>query len=642
MKRKLMKQLPLLALALVATIIVGSLTSASSPPLAPSASGELYAPDRILVRFKPGVSAATIAALHRAQGAVAIREIPQIRVQVLRVPSNRIPEVFAAYSRNPNVLYAEPDYIAHALGDPNDEYFPKQWGLDNDGQAYKDSQSGMVDADVDAPEAWDITIGSSAFIIAILDTGIDQNHPDLDGKLAGNKNFTDSSTVDDLYGHGTHVAGIAAAETNNTEGVAGVGYNSSLLNVKVLNDQAVGYYSWIANGIVWAADNGAKVINMSLGGTRKSSTLEDAVNYAWSKGVVLAAAAGNSGNPSPTYPAKYENCIAVAATDSNDQKAGFSSYGSWVDVAAPGLDIFSTFPNHDYAIGKSLDYDFGSGTSMSTPFVSGLAALVWATEYGNSNSAVRDRIEATCDAIPGTGEYWIHGRINACKAVGGTACDEMPAVTDIAITAISAPSSVVQGDTVSVDVTVENVGNQDVTTNINVIFTDDTDSVTIGTQTISSLAAGASTTLTFSWDTSSVSLGDHTLTASHDFTDDDDTNDSKSVTVTISETADTMHVPAIDMWYVKRGPNYFVYTSVTIVDESNNPVSEATVYLTTTLPDGSTVSDSGITGSDGTVTFSVKSRQNGTYASEVTSVTHASLTYDPVANFETSESLSVP
>jgi len=215
-------------------------------------------------------------------------------------------------------------------------------------------------------------------------------------------------------------------------------------------------------------------------------------------------------------------------------------------------------------------------------------------------------------------------------------------VTDIAITAVDAPSSVVQGDVVDVNVTVENVGNQDVTSTITITLTDDTDNVTIGTKTISGLAAGASTTPTFSWDTTGATIGDHTLTASHDFADDDATNDSKSVTVTISEGADTMHVSAIDMWYVKRGPNYFVYTKVTIVDESGYPVSDATVYLTTMLPDGSTVSDSGITGGDGTMTFSVKSQQTGTYTSEVTDVIHASLTYDSAANLETSESLTVP
>ncbi len=387
----------------------------SSPPAQPpSAHG------RILVKFQPWTSPASRAALHRAQGGQPIRLIPGINVEIVNVPAGAEGAKAAAYARSPLVAYAEPDYIARALGDPNDTFFAKQWGLDNDGQEYKAGQSGTADADIDAPEAWDIVTGATAIKIAILDTGIDQDHPDLDDKLVGNANFTDSGTVDDLYGHGTHVAGIAAAETNNAQGVAGVGYNASLLNVKVLNDQGSGYYSWVANGIVWAADNGAQVINMSLGGSRKSRTLEDAVNYAWSKGVVLVAAAGNSGNSSPTYPAKYANCIAVAATDANDQKASFSEYGSWVDVAAPGVDIFSTFPNRPYAIGKSLGYDYGSGTSMSTPFVSGLAALVWATGYGTSNSAVRDRIETTADPIPGTGQYWLYGRINACNAVGGS------------------------------------------------------------------------------------------------------------------------------------------------------------------------------------------------------------------------------
>jgi len=408
-------------------LIFASLASASSPFLAPPAAGELYAPDRILVRFAPGVSVSGMAAIHRANGAVLIREIPRIGVQVLRVPTNRVPEMVAAYSRNPNVLYAEPDYVAYAVGEPDDTCFDKQWGMHNTGQT-----SGTPDADIDAPEAWDITKGTAEIKIAILDSGIDQDHEDLcpdtnSCKMLASKNFTDSPTVDDKYGHGTHVAGIAAAITNNGTGVAGVGYNSSLLNVKVLNDQGSGYYSWIADGIVWAAVDGAKVINMSLGGKQKSSTLQNAVNYAWSNGVVVVAAAGNDGNPSPNYPAKYENCIAVAATDDDDAKAGFSNYGDWVDVAAPGLYIYSTFPNHPYAIGKSLNYDYGSGTSMSTPFVSGLAALVWATSYGTSNQAVRDRIELYADPIAGTGTYWIHGRINACRAVGG--CEVPPEPT---------------------------------------------------------------------------------------------------------------------------------------------------------------------------------------------------------------------
>src|SRR3989304_1482938 len=165
------------------------------------------------------------------------------------------------------------------------------------------------------------------------------------------------------------------------------------MNVKVLDDSGSGYYSWIANGITWATDNGAKVINMSLGGSSGSSTLRDAVNYAAANGVVIAAAAGNSGNSSRTYPAYYSTVIAVAATDSNDARASWSSYGSWVDVAAPGGNIFSTFPHHPYQINKAPGYDFGSGTSMATPHVAGLAALVWGSGLCTTNTCVRAQIE---------------------------------------------------------------------------------------------------------------------------------------------------------------------------------------------------------------------------------------------------------
>ena len=373
----------------------------------------------VLVKFKESASSHEINDTHKKLGGRVKETIPEINVQVVDVGGKRVGEIVSAYARNSRVEYVEPNYIAYALGASDDTYFDKQWGMHNAGQT-----GGIVDADIDAPEAWDVVTGSAVIKIAILDTGIDQSHEDLASKIGLQENFTDSNTVDDLYGHGTHVGGIAAAITNNNTGVAGVGYQSSLMNAKVLGDNASGYYSWIANGIIWATDNGAKVINMSLGAGRKSATLEDAVNYAWNNGVIVVAAAGNSGNPSRTYPAYYQNCIAVAATDDNDQKASWSSYGSWVDVAAPGVDIYSTFPDHSYAIGKSLNYDYGNGTSMSTPHVAGIAALVWSTSYGTNAQEVRNRIEQTADAVVGTGSYWTWGRVNACNAVGGNCSGE--------------------------------------------------------------------------------------------------------------------------------------------------------------------------------------------------------------------------
>jgi len=227
-----------------------------------------------------------------------------------------------------------------------------------------------------------------------------------------NVNFTDSTSYKDIYGHGTHVAGIAAAIPDNSIGIAGLGYDATIMNVKVLGDDGKGSYSWIAQGIVWAADNGAKVINMSLGGTSPSSTLEDAINYAWSKGAVVVAAAGNSGTSSPFYPACYSKAIAVAATDQIDKVPSWSNYGDWVDVAAPGNGIYSTLANSSYG--------YKTGTSMASPFVSGLAALVFTVvrdTNGNRllNDEVRTQIEANCDDIGVSGIG--NGRINAYKSV---------------------------------------------------------------------------------------------------------------------------------------------------------------------------------------------------------------------------------
>ena len=231
-----------LATVMVLPLLLGATPVQGSPPDQPP-----FSLDRILVKFEPGTSPVERAAIHRLQGGRPIRVIPGVEVEVVAVPTGAEEVRAAGYARHPHVAYAEPDYTAFAVDDPPDPFFGKQWGLNNVGQDY-DGRSGTVDADIDAPEAWEITTGSADVIVAILDSGIDQDHPDLYGKLVGNYDFTGSSTVDDNHGHGTHVAGIAAAVTNNGEGVAGIGYDSSLLNVKVMkvfDDTLWGSYSWI-------------------------------------------------------------------------------------------------------------------------------------------------------------------------------------------------------------------------------------------------------------------------------------------------------------------------------------------------------------------------------------------------------------
>ncbi|MFH0943227.1 MAG: S8 family serine peptidase [Candidatus Beckwithbacteria bacterium] len=381
-----------------------------------------HVPGQVLVKFKKGASQQEIDKQINSQRANLLRKINKLDVLVLKVPEAVQDTAVAALSKNPNVEFAELDYYAQALFTPNDIFFDRQWGLENIGQTIN-SIVGMVDADIDAPTAWDTT--QNGVKVAILDCGINENHPDLAGKVVDRKDFTNSASgTNDVYGHGTHVAGIVAAVTNNNDGVAGVCPGCSLLNGKVLNDSGSGAYSWIASGITWAADNGAKVINLSLGGSATSATLENAVNYAWNKGVVVVAAAGNSNDSSYTYPAAYTNSMAVAATDNQDKRAYFSSYGwQWVDVAAPGVFVYSTWKNSSshYDPQPECDltvcYKYASGTSMSTPIVAGVAGLVWTSNYNQSAASVRARIESTADKISGTGTYWSAGRVNAANAV---------------------------------------------------------------------------------------------------------------------------------------------------------------------------------------------------------------------------------
>lgn len=360
-----------------------------------------FAPGQILVKFHPGTPASEIALAHERNRGQTKQLIDQIGVHVVRVPAGDELRAIERYRKNPNVQYAEVDGIVRAMGvtpfTPNDPMLPDQWGL----------------ARVEATLAWGVTRGSSTIRIAILDTGIDAEHGDITPKVVAARNFTTSRTVNDRNGHGTHVAGIAAAVTNNARGIAGLGFDSVLMNGKVLGDNGSGQWSWVASGIIWAADNGARVINLSLGATSHSAAVEDAVNYAWGQGAVLVAAAGNSNTDTFFYPAAYPNVIAVAATDRNDARATFSNFGLWVDVAAPGVDILSTIPRHR----RTDRYALMSGTSMASPFVARLAGLVWTTTYwGTNNLAVRDRIQATVDLI--TTDQPIGGRINAARAVG--------------------------------------------------------------------------------------------------------------------------------------------------------------------------------------------------------------------------------
>jgi thermitase len=375
-------------------------------------------PGRLVVRFRPATSELERISVHQlmsARGAVGAHKLRSIGrdVDLVDVTGATSPEQASAlYRSDPRVESAEPDGMVYLTDVPNDPYLAYQWGL----------------ASLQAPAAWSTTHGSSSVYVAVIDSGIyDESstfvapdgavgHPDLRGKVVARRDFVGAGYTDDDNGHGTHVAGIIAASTNNGIGVAGVGYNTRLFAAKACYSTGSCPTSAVLSATYWAADNGAKVINLSLGSPGAcSASYQAAIDYAWARNVVVVVAAGNDGTSALQSPASCNHVLAVASTDSSDLKSSFSTYGSWVQVAAPG--------GHDAANHGILSTDwigsyvYESGTSMAAPHVSAVAALVWAILPGSSASTVIQRIENSADPVSGTGTYWQYGRVDAARAV---------------------------------------------------------------------------------------------------------------------------------------------------------------------------------------------------------------------------------
>jgi subtilisin family serine protease len=396
---------------------------------------------------------------------------------VVAVPFENI-SLFASEAENVGFArYVEPNLKLQTQMVPNDPSWDVQWAPKK----------------IKADWAWNTTSGNSSVLVAVVDTGINYYHPDLiDNYAPLGYNWVDGNNdpMDDS-GHGTHVAGIIAASLNNRIGIAGLA-QVRLMAEKALDVEGTGYASDLADAIIHATEQGAEIINMSWGDTVSSAVLHDAITYAYDSGVLLVAAAGNDNSSTKLYPAAYSEVISVAATDQNDAKASFSNWGGWIELSAPGVNVYSTF---------LAGYQYESGTSMAAPHVSGVAALVWSRFPNATRDWVRDRLHSSTDDLGGAGfdVYFGYGRVNAERAL---------TINDVAVVNVTVLKTIVgEGYREYLNVTVGSFGAFSVTLNVTAYA----NSTAVAGQNVDNVSPGTVIVLSFMWNTTAFARGKYIM-----------------------------------------------------------------------------------------------------------------------------------
>jgi subtilisin family serine protease len=499
-----------------------------------------HVPGQIIVQKRFGAAQGALDKAFKSNNGRMLREIAGTGHVVLQVPEAQVDRVMQNLEGTGLFTVVERDGVAYGAAVPNDTSFGSQWYL----------------ATIQAPTAWDTTTGASGAPIAIIDSGVNSAHPDLAGRIMSGWSFLlGTSNTSDTQGHGTAVTGTVGAVANNLTGIAGITWQNPVIPLVVVDSTGSASYSNIASAIEYAADHGARVINISLAGTMASSTVQSAVNYAWNKGTVVFAAAGNNGNSTPNYPAACDKVMAVSATNSDDSFASFSNYGSWIDLSAPGNNILTT--------SNGGGYSYWYGTSFASPVAAGVGALVFGVNPSLSAGGLVSLLEANSDDLGTAGydAYYGWGRVNAAKAVAAAraGAGSAPTVT------ISAPGN---GSSVSGTVTVTGTATSSAGVSQVNLYCDGVPS-----------ASTTSASFTFAWNTAAVTAGTHVLQIQAIDSFGNAGAASETVTVIAVQLPPDTTPPTVQITSPASGAKVSGVVSVTVSATDNVAVGQVCIYL---------------------------------------------------------------